>query len=76
MGLRLTTLRFVTDAGKIYMATRCGIEIFNTGDTTAVRMLDLCILPMALLVQEEALYVLGISGPVWKFAFPPAIELE
>lgn len=67
---------FVTDAGKIYMATRCGIEIFNTGDTTAVRMLDLCVLPMALLVQEEALYVLGISGPVWKFAFPPAIELE
>ena len=82
--MRLNTLRFVTDTGKIYVTATHGPPIltFNPGDITAVPVLDFGHwVPVFdksedVLVQEDALYVLQTFGKVYEYAFPAPLELE
>lgn len=69
---------FVTDSGQIYVADgkACQIVVFNPGDTRPVKVVGTHEPPVDLLVQNECLYVLLISGRVYEYAFPPALEFE
>jgi len=77
-GIRLHEPRFVTDSGQIYVADgkACQIVVFNPGDTRPVKVVGTHEPPVDLLVQNECLYVLLISGRVYEYAFPPALEFE
>lgn len=72
----------MTDNGKVYATDRGPAQIltFNECDTQPVQVLDLSWTtydePMDLFVEEESLYVLFSSGQVYKYAFPPKLELE
>ena len=79
MGVRLLKKpRFVTDSGAIYVANGkgCQIVVFNPGTTRPVKVVGTHEPPVDLLVQNESLYVLLISGRVYEYAFPPALEIE
>lgn len=69
---------FVTDSGAIYVANGkgCQIVVFNPGTTRPVKVVGTHEPPVDLLVQNESLYVLLISGRVYEYAFPPALEFE
>lgn len=72
----------MTDSGKVYATDREPEQIvtFNECDTQPVQVLDLSWTtydePIDLFVEEECVYVLFSSGQVYKYAFPPKLELE
>lgn len=76
----VTWLRFVTPSGKIYAADADWGHIltFNPGDTIAVLVLqiDWGVIMDLVVIEDEALYVLFDCGRVYRYPFPPRLQLE